>query len=83
MGLAGYGAMALAVAAWAVEKHTCRDWLKLHACWHLGVGVGTYCVSPHLASRRPTHTLGRTWHAPVSLWCLPMAWLLQPVVHAS
>lgn len=43
-GLVGFSSMAVGAALWVVELHTCRDYLKLHACWHLGVGAATYYV---------------------------------------
>ncbi|GMH88039.1 hypothetical protein TL16_g11037 [Triparma laevis f. inornata] len=48
-GLVGVCSMALGAALWVVELHTCRDWLKLHACWHLGVGSATYYVIGYAA----------------------------------
>jgi dihydroceramidase len=44
VGLTGFVSMATGALLWAVELHTCRDWLKLHAFWHLGVGIATYTV---------------------------------------
>ena len=49
IGFTGVISMALAITVWAVEQHKCRDWLKLHACWHVGVGVATYTVIAFIA----------------------------------
>jgi len=49
VGLVGFAMMSLATLSWVVEKHTCRDWLKLHACWHLGVGFATYLLTAFIA----------------------------------
>jgi len=43
-GLTGFLSMLLGATLWSIELHTCRDHLKLHACWHLAVGVATYAV---------------------------------------
>lgn len=48
-GLVGIASAALGGAAWGAEMHTCREWLKLHALWHLGVGAMLHCTIEFLA----------------------------------
>jgi hypothetical protein len=61
-GLVGFSSMAVGAALWVVELHTCRDYLKLHACWHLGVGAATYYVvrATHFARHKGGESEGFT-----------------------
>jgi len=49
IGLVGVFSMAFGVGVWAIEQAECRDWLKLHAVWHVFVGIATYALISFIA----------------------------------